>query len=206
MYRNRVQIDPFTTCDDLLVVSECGYQTELMAAYLKCQSRLIFLQFGLSKCYKMHVGKYNEKFKCQPVFLDSWKSHEVEENKSGQVNFQEYFEGKVQIKEVENVKYLGNSINTAGTNIEDITVKCNRGIEIINKIITNLETMFLGNFYFEVGKTMIDIILLGSILDNKEVAYTSQTLKLKSCNNAKKWGSESGSHCPANHQKKICIW
>ena len=82
MYRNKVPIAPFTMCDDLLVVSVCGYKTELMAAYLNCELRFDFLRFGLTKCYNMHVGKHKEKIKYQPAFLDSWKSHEVEENKS----------------------------------------------------------------------------------------------------------------------------
>ena len=82
------------------------------------------------------------------------------------------------------VKYLGNKINTDGNNIEDITLKCNRGIGTINKIQTVLETMFFGNFYFEVGKTMIDSMLLGSILNNIEVAYNltkKEIEKLQKC-------------------------
>ena len=41
----------------------------------------------------------------------------------------------------------------------------------INRIQTILETMFFVKFYFEVGKTMIEIMLLGTILNNIEVAY-----------------------------------
>ena len=171
MYREQIPIAPFTMCDDLLTVSECGYQTELMASYINCQSRFNFLQFGLSKCFKLHVGKYKEKFKCQPVYLDSWTSAEVENEKSGQIHFQEQFTDKVQIKDVENEKYLGNRLSADGTNILDITTKCNRGTGIVNKIQTILETMFFGSYYFEVGKTMIESMLLGSILNNIEVAY-----------------------------------
>ena len=46
MYRNKIPIAPFTMCDDLLVISECGYKTELVAAYLNCQARFNFLQFA----------------------------------------------------------------------------------------------------------------------------------------------------------------
>ena len=31
MYRDKIPIVPFTMCDDLFTVSECGYQTELMS-------------------------------------------------------------------------------------------------------------------------------------------------------------------------------
>ena len=108
MYREKIPIAPFTMCDDLLTVSDCGYQTELTASYINCQSSFNFLQFGLSKCFELHVGKYKEKFKCQPVYLDSWTSEEVEDEQSGEIRFQEKYRGKVQIKDTENEKYLGN--------------------------------------------------------------------------------------------------
>ena len=60
MYRDTIPKAPFTMCDDLFVISECGYQTELVAANLNCQARFNFLQFGLTKCFKMHIGKFKE--------------------------------------------------------------------------------------------------------------------------------------------------
>ena len=60
--------------------------------------------------------------------------------------FQERYQGKIQINELTSVKYLGNKINTDGNNIEDITLKCNKGIGTITKIQIVLETMFFGNF------------------------------------------------------------
>ena len=44
--------------------------------------------------------------------------------------------------------------------------------------------MFFGSFYFEVGKTMIESMLLGSILNNIEVAYNltkPEIEKLQKC-------------------------
>ena len=193
MYRDKIPIVPFTMCDDLFTVSECGYQTELMAAYINSQSRYNFLQFGLSKCFKLHVGKYKEQFKCQPVFLDSWTSEEIEDKKSGKIYFQEEYRGKVKIQEVDSEKYLGNKISTDGTNILDITGKCNRGIGIVNKNQNILETMYFGSFYFEVGKTMIESMLLGSILNNIEVAYnlTKTEIEMKNSKIAMNLVSES---------------
>ena len=179
MYRGKIPIAPFTMCDDLFVISECGYQTELVAAYLNCQARFNFLQFGLTKCFKMHVGKFKENYKCRPVYLDSWNSQEVEDNRSGNIQFQENYIGKIKIKEVSTEKYLGTKLNADGTNIIDITTKCNRGIGTINKIQTILETKFFGKFYFEVGKTLIDSMLLGSLLTNIEVSYNLTMIEIE---------------------------
>ena len=148
MYRNTIPIVPFTMCDNLFVISECGYKTELVTSYLNCQANFNILQFGLSKCFKLHVGKYKEKYKCQPIHLDSWKSGEIEDKKSGKVEFSEKYIGKTQVKEVEYEKYLGNIINSDGTNMLDITAKCNRGIGTTNKIQSILDTMYFGNYYF----------------------------------------------------------
>ena len=62
MYRNSIPIAPMTMCDDLLVVSECGFKTNLAATYINCQSHYNYLQFGLSKCSLMHIGKSKEKY------------------------------------------------------------------------------------------------------------------------------------------------
>ena len=52
LYRSSIPIAPLTMCDDLLVISECGYKTELAVAFTNSQSQLNYLQFGLSKCVK----------------------------------------------------------------------------------------------------------------------------------------------------------
>ena len=62
MYRDKIPIAPFTMCDDLLVISECGFQTDLAISYINSQARFNYLQVGLSKCSKMHVEKVKEKY------------------------------------------------------------------------------------------------------------------------------------------------
>ena len=80
--------------------------------------------------------------------MDSWKTQEVEDSKSGQIQFQENYIGKIQIKEVSTEKYLGTKINSDGTNLLDITAKCNRGTGTIMKIQTILETKLFGKILF----------------------------------------------------------
>ena len=108
LYRNTIPIAPLAMCDDLLLISECGYQTELAVSYMNSQSRYNYLQFGLSKCFKMHVGKTKQKFKCSPVLLDNWTSQEKENKQTGKIEFQENYTGKMKVKDVSEIKYLGN--------------------------------------------------------------------------------------------------
>ena len=100
IYRDIVPIVPFTMCDDLLAISECGYQTELMAAYLNSQARFNYLQFGHKKCFKLHIGKTKKRYQCQPVYLDGWESAEVENVGTQKVDFVEEYRGKLKITEV----------------------------------------------------------------------------------------------------------
>ena len=132
----------------------------------------------------MHIGKTKLKFKCSSVFLDNWSSQEKENEETGKIEFFEEYTGKLKIKEVSEVKYLGNKLSLDGSNILDITMKCNRGVGTTNKIQNILETMFFGKYYFEVGITLIESMLLGTLLTNIEVAYNltlSEIEKLEKC-------------------------
>ena len=66
--------------DDILCVSECGYQTAMLNSYLKTKTSTKKLQFGVKKCKKLHIGKTKGEYKCQPIYVDKWDEHE-EENK-----------------------------------------------------------------------------------------------------------------------------
>ena len=63
-------------------------------------------------------------------------------------------------------------------------MKCKRGVGIINKMQNTLDGMFFGKFHFEIGITLIESMLLGSILANIEVVYNltqSEEEKLEIC-------------------------
>ena len=97
MYRDLITIAPLAMCDDLLMISECGFETELAVAYLNSQANFHLLQFGISKCSKLHIGKTRQKFKCNPIFLDNWTTKETENRQTGKIELQEKFTGKMVI-------------------------------------------------------------------------------------------------------------
>ena len=125
-----------------------------------------------------------KNFKCLPVFLDNRTSEEKENIETGQIESSENYREKMKIKDVSDVKYLGNKLNSDGSNLLDTTMKCNQGVGTINKIQNILETMFFGKYYLEIGITLIESMLLGTILTNIEVAYNltlSAIEKLEKC-------------------------
>ena len=72
-YKNKVPIPPLGLVDDLLTISPCGYQTTMMNTYINSKSAMKKLQFGTSKCIKMHIGKTCNKTLCKDLFVDGWK-------------------------------------------------------------------------------------------------------------------------------------
>ena len=72
MYKNEVEIPPLSMVDDVVCISECGYQTSMMNSYMNFQTNSKKLQFGSTKCKKIHVGKYCEDFKCQNLTVVNW--------------------------------------------------------------------------------------------------------------------------------------
>ena len=91
-YRGEVDIPPLGMVDDLLCVSECGIKTSMMNSYMKFQTNSKKLQFGVSKCKKIHVGKICDDFKCQTLTVDNWE--EVVDEDSANLNVDDCFDVK----------------------------------------------------------------------------------------------------------------
>ena len=54
------------------------------------------IEFGASKCKKMHIGKKKEEFKCHPVFVENWKES-AGRNESGKEVIEDICVGKVKM-------------------------------------------------------------------------------------------------------------
>ena len=76
--------------DDLLCVSECGFRTKSLHAFLTFKTESKKLQFGAEKCKKLHVGKRVEGFKCQTLKVDHWKEIETGSEKIEDICDEEY--------------------------------------------------------------------------------------------------------------------
>ena len=73
-FKNTVPIPPLGMVDDLLTISECGYNTNLLNEYINFKTGTKKLQFGTSKCIKMHIGKENSDILCTDVHVGEWKN------------------------------------------------------------------------------------------------------------------------------------
>ena len=169
MYKGQVEIPPLSMVDDIVCVSECGFKSTMVNAYIQCKTNSKKLQFGASKCKKIHIGKKCEDHKCQPLYVDSWE--ETEENDNGNVDIKDVCLGEERMEETEEEKYLGDVISKDGRNLKNIQARVNKGKGIVQKILNILEGIPFGKLYFEVAMLLRNTLLVSSVLCNSEAWF-----------------------------------
>ena len=171
LYKNEVEISPLGMVDDLICVSECGFQTSMINSFIKFKTDSKKLQFGVSKCKKMHIGKYCEDFKCQNLMVDSWEEVEVKNDETGITQIEDTFVGEELMEEKDDEKYLGDVISNDGRNLKSKKARIAKVKGIVSKIMTILEGIPFGNHYFEVAIMLRNSLLVSSMLCNSEAWY-----------------------------------
>ena len=89
LYKGKVAIPPLSMVDDVVCISECGYKAVMSNSYMQSKTRSKKLQFGSSKCKKIHIGKQHEDFKCHNVYVDSWEETETTNTETGETQVED---------------------------------------------------------------------------------------------------------------------
>ena len=139
-----------------------------MNRYINTKTAMKKLQFGTSKCVKMHVGRTCNDVLCNDLFVDGWKVQVISDDSSGKCSQKETFCGPVKMGEVTEQMYLGDIISADGSHRKNIEARKNKGLGIINNIMQILKSMFFGKYYFEVALILRSSLLLSSLLLNSE--------------------------------------
>ena len=114
LYRGEVEVPPLSMVDDLLCISTCGIQSVLMNSFIKAKSIMKKLQFGVTKCHKIHVG--GDTSICPPLSVDKWTVKETEQLETNQSSLEDVHDGYHLIEETESEKHLGDIISKCGKN------------------------------------------------------------------------------------------
>ena len=142
-----------------------------MNAYLNTKTNVKKLQYGVEKCYKMHVGRYCHTEICPDLHVDGWKLETVTDVVTGHTDETEEFSGMHEMKEVKTEKYLGDIISHDGKNVKNIIARKSKGTGIMNQIMTKLEEVSFGSHYFEVAILWRSTYLISSLLTNAEAWF-----------------------------------
>ena len=55
----------------------------MINSYMKSETSSKKIQFGATKCIKIHIGKQCETFKCHTLLVDSWEENEIRNEETG---------------------------------------------------------------------------------------------------------------------------
>ena len=116
---------------------------------------------------KIHIGKKHNIDICGKGKVDAWVD-EVNISEEGEDTLIDKYIGKVDMKNVEDKKYLGQILSKDLKNDKNIKDKVNKSYGNVNKIITTLIERPFGKFTFQAATVMRNGILIGSLLNNSE--------------------------------------
>ena len=104
---------------DILGISECGFTSVKLNAFIQAKIEGKQLELGHSKCFQMHVGKKTNKYPKLAVHGKEMQTTSKE-------------------------KYLGDTLISTAKIHENINERFKKGIGIINEIMTILKEVSFG--------------------------------------------------------------
>ena len=143
-YLGVVSIPPLSMVDDILTVSEAGSKSIKMNATVQSKIDVKKLELGQSKCFKMNIGDKDEL-----------------------VNTKLMIHGE-EMKTTKREKYLGDILSNDGKIDETIKDRFNKGIGVVNQILSILKEISFGSYYFEMALQFRSSMLLNGILFSSE--------------------------------------
>ena len=166
MYRDSVGIPPLTMVDDCISISKCGTETVEVNAYLNAKTNVKKLQYGETKCVKLHVGQKSEI--CPEIKINTWKVKKVKNLLTAQYEMSDEIGELHSLTEANQQKYLGDILSSNSQNIKNIEERKRKGLGIIQQIKNILEEGFFGAHHFEAALLLRESLFLNSILLNSE--------------------------------------
>ena len=154
--------------DDLFTISPCGYQTTKLNQFINSKTAEKRLQFGTSKCIKLHVGQTCNAALCKDLYVDGWKTEVETDPVTGKCFQSEHYGGMEKMKVKQEQTYLGDEISADGKHGKNVKARSNKGLGIITQITHILDSVLFGKNYFEVAMVLRASLLLSSLLLNSE--------------------------------------
>ena len=151
-YKNMVRVLPLAMVDDILRIGLCGNNSLALNTFINTHMEMKKLQFhtpdvsGKSKCHTLHIGAPSKY--CPELRVHGSPMQVVSKD-----------------------KYLGDIISNDGTNTENIRARVSKGMGILSKIKSILESVSFGSHYFKIALLLRESLLLNGILTNSESWY-----------------------------------
>ena len=160
LYKKKVKIPLLGCVDDLLGAASCGKPSLDLNIFINSKIEAKKLNFhlpdkkGKSKCKYLHVGPVRKS--CPPLQVHG-----------------------VNLKKVDDAVYLGDVIQSNGSNRKNIEERVSRGIGIVSQIVSLLETISLCYHFFPIALLLRESMLINSMLNSAEVWYDIKTKEVR---------------------------
>ena len=186
-YKNKIPIPPLGLVDDLFTISTCGVNTTKMNNFINNKTAMKRLQFGTTKCIKLHVGRTCSEAICKDLFVDGWKVETAADPESGNCIRKESYAGLEKMKVKTEHTYLGDIVSADGSHTKNILARKNKGQGVINQITSILESVFFGKYHFEVALILRSSLMLSSLLLNSEAWVNISEKDIRSLEQTDEW-------------------
>ena len=170
-YKDSLKISMLGMVDDLIGITEAGYQAKQMNMFINTKTAEKTLQFGPSKCKTMFVGKASSTVLNSDLYVDSWTVSYQDNRETGDLELLEVYNGPVIMEKTTSQKYLGFVLSCTGDNMVNIGHMKSKSVGIIRQIFNRLENLNLQKYYFECAIILMNCMLRSSILYAAETYY-----------------------------------
>ena len=178
-YKDKLVVTLLGLVDDMIGVSEVGYKAQQLNAIINVKTAEKRLQFGVSKCKSMIVGKNLSNIINTKLSIDQWNIKHVENGQSGDSILTETYQGRVDMEQTDQTKYLGLILSNRGSNMPHIREIKKKSIWITRKIFAKLESLNLGKYYFQSAIIFLNLLLRSSILYACETLYNLKETEIR---------------------------
>ena len=178
-YMDKLPVSLLGLVDDMIGVSEVGYKAQQLNAVLNVKTAEKRLQFGVSKCKSMVVGKNLSNQIITKLSVDKWNVTHVKHNQSGNSYLTETYDGRVDIEQTDQTKYLGFILSNKGSNMPHINEVKKKSTWIISKIFSKLDSLKLKKYYFQSAIIFLNVMLRSSILYACETLYNLKETEIR---------------------------
>lgn len=178
LYKNMIPVPPLGMVDDQINMANCGVDSTVSSSHINSLTNIKKLQFGPSKCFKLHIDK--NSLGCPKDVIDTWNMKSSTENVKSILKLLDEEGDKEVLMSVTNEKYLGDIIMSSGSNSLNIQACVQRGLVAVNQISQLMDEMCLGPWHFEAGNVLRGSLLLSTLLSNSEAWYNLTEKEIES--------------------------
>jgi hypothetical protein len=179
LYMDILPVSILGLVDDMVGVTEAGYQAQQINTFINVKTAEKSLQFGSTKCKVMLIGKNKKNVLNSDLVVDSWSVDYVDNLNTGDYDLIETHDGQVNMEKTDKHKYLGFVISNTGDNMANIKSMKDKSIGIIRQIFNRLESLNLRRYYFECAMVFMNSMLRGSILYAAETYHNLKENELR---------------------------